>query len=188
MPIDEPARKARSPWVQPLFGIVALVVVLLQMGWSYHCIHGETFASTDPGRDTEAFLARNFPGKRIAGFAFESVSTQAYAQRNLFFNQPHAFWVWSVNVWTDRRRTEALEQHPDIVVAGDLIFRDEYASDQWLSLVHVGSRPDSQMLQFWQQHGYRITHQFCGDRFSRLGVDNTFCEDILEPTQQPVTP
>jgi hypothetical protein len=37
------------------------------------------------------------------------------------------------------------------------------------------------MTEFWQDHGYRITHRFCGDRFVRLGVSHTVCELIMEP-------
>jgi len=171
----------RTPWIQPLSGGVAIAVVLLQIGWSTHCIRSETFAPYDPGRETEAFLVGNFPGKRIAGFSYESVSTQAYAKQNLFFNQPKAFWLWSIPVSIDRRRAEALAQHPDVVVAGDLITREELVFNQWITILPAGTHPYLPMLQFWQQHGYRITHRFCGDRFVRMGVSDTFCEVILEP-------
>ena len=40
---------------------------------------------------------------------------------NLFFNQDHTYWLWSNANAIDLRRTEALLQHPDVVVIGDLI-------------------------------------------------------------------
>jgi hypothetical protein len=171
----------RSRWIEPLFASVSLLVVLLQIGWSIHCVRAESSAPYDPGRETEAFLAQSFPGKRIAGFAFESVSTQAYAPHNLFFNWPESYWLWSVPVSIDRRRSEALAQHPDVVVAGDFIPRGESVANQWLTIVPAGQHPYAPMLEFWQQNGYRITHRFCGDKFMRLGVTDSFCEVILEP-------
>jgi hypothetical protein len=53
-------------------------------------------------------LTKNFAGKRIAGFGFESVSTQAYAAHKLFFDWPEDYWLWSVAVLIDRRHREAL--------------------------------------------------------------------------------
>ncbi len=193
MPEGDALARVRLPWIQPVFASLALLVVLLQIGWSYHCIHSEIYASSDPGRETEEFLAQSYPGKRIAGFGFESVSTQAYTPRSLFFNWPHSYWVWSVNVSTDRRRTEALLQHPDVVVADDFFTREDSIFNQWHPFIPAGLRTYVQMIQFWQHNGYRETHRFCGDRFSRFGVEETFCEVILEPepstsepTPQPV--
>jgi len=181
IPVDRRFAGTHSAWIQPVFTVIALVVVVLQIGWSYHCIHSEVYMPPDPGRETEAFLAQNFSGKRIAGFGFESVSTQAYAPHSLFFNQPHAYWVWSVNVSTDRRRSETLRQHPDVVVADDFFTREDSIFNQWHPFIPAGLRTYVQMIQFWQHNGYRETHRFCGDRFIRLGVEDTFCEVILEP-------
>jgi hypothetical protein len=182
--LQQPSPPVRIPparWIQPTFFALATVVILLQIGWSIHCLRVETFSQDDAGRETEAFLATHFPGKRVAGFAFDSVSLQPYAARNLFFNQPHAFWIWSVPVDIDRRRTEALLQHPDAVVTVDFIIRDDFLYDQWRPIVPPGRHIYVGMTEFWQDHGYRITHRFCGDRFVRLGVSHTVCELIMEP-------
>ena len=181
----EPARatsEAPSPWIAPLFTAVTLIVVVLQIGWSIHCIRAEASTSYDPGQATEAFLIKNFPGKRLAGFSFESVSTQAYASHNLFFNWPESYWLWSVPVSVDRRRSETLAEHPDVVVVGDFLTRGEAVANQWFPIVRAGRHPYAPMLVFWQQNGYRITHRFCGDKFMRSGVTDSFCEVVLEPT------
>ena len=177
---DDQMPHRRLPWIEPAFCVVALVVVALQIGWSIHCIRGVTFGSSDPGKETAAFLKSNCAGKRIAGFGFESISTEAYAQQKLFSNQPHAFWVWGVNVLPDRRRTEALAQHPDVVVAAEVITGEEVFFNQWMKLDPLGRRTHLPMIEFWQHNGYRITHRFCGDQFRRGGVSYTFCEVILE--------
>jgi hypothetical protein len=172
----------RGPrWIEPLFASVALIVVLLQIGWTVHCVRTETTAPYDPGRATEEFLVKEFPGKRIAGFTFETLSAQPYAARNLFFNFEESYWVWSYNVLIDRRRTEVLAQHPDAVVVGDIITGNEVVFDQWMATLPADGHPNASMLAYWQAHGYRVTHTFCGERFIRLGVADTLCEDILEP-------
>jgi len=172
---------SRPRWIEPAFCVVSLVVVALQIGWSVHCIRSITLMPSDPGRETEAFLVENFAGKRVAGFGFESTSTQAYSPQKLFFNQPHAFWMWSARLLADRRRTEALEQHPDVVVVDDVTSGGNIIFDQWLPLFPVGKRSNVQMIEFWQENGYRTTHQFCGHQFRRAGLSYTFCELIMEP-------
>jgi hypothetical protein len=178
--LDRPAPPVSTPATPVLFTL-SLAVLVLQIGWSAHCLRAETFAQDDPGRETAEFLATHYPGKRIAGFAFESVSAQPYSSRNLFFNQPHAYWVWSVPVSVDRRRTEALLQHPDVVVTGDFIIGNDFLYNQWRPIVPIGRHIYPHLTEFWQDHGYHVTHRFCGDRFVRLGVSHTFCELILEP-------
>jgi hypothetical protein len=178
--LNTPIRGRGSRWIEPAFVTLAMAIVVLQIGWSVHCVRSVARAPTDPGRETESFLATNFAGKRIAGFGFETVSTQAYADHNLFFNWPHAYWVWSMNVLTDNRRGEALAAHPDAVVFREFNFREENALSQWFSI--TPKHPGHFAIQrFWQQNGYQITHRFCGDQFRRMGVSATVCEVIMEP-------
>jgi hypothetical protein len=177
---DEAAWR-RPRWIEPAFCAVSLIVISLQIGWSVHCIRAIALSPSDPGRETEAFLVKTFAGKRIAGFGFESTSTQAYSPQKLFFNQPHAFWLWSVGLMADRRRTEALEQHPDVVVVADVTSGGDVIFNQWMPVFPVGKRSNVQMIEFWEENGYRTTHQFCGNQFRRAGLSYTFCELIMEP-------
>jgi hypothetical protein len=185
--MPKPGRARHGIAVPNALTAVALLVVLLQIGWSAHCILSERSTPYDPGRETEAFLRQHFAGKRIAGFTFESVTTQAYSDHNLFFNQPHSFWVWSIPVLIDRRRTEAFHQHPDVVVVADFIPGDDGLHNQWILMSPKGVHPYHLMLEYWQAHGYEVTQRFCGNRVSRMGITNTLCEDILVPktTAQP---
>jgi len=175
------ALHSRSRWIeQPLFAIT-LVVVALQVGWSMHCIRGVTRTASDPGRETAAFIAEHFAGKRVAGFGFDGMSSQAYSPQKLFFNQPDAFWLWSANVLTDRRRTEALEQHPDGVVVAGLTTGGDNIFDQWQHRVSASKSTGQLMIEFWQRNGYHITHQFCGSQFRRAGLAYTIRDTVLEP-------
>lgn len=187
LPVIDPMPRARLR-VAPVFAAVALVVLALQVGWTVHCIRSASLLPTDPGRQTAAFLTQNFSGKRVAGFGFESVSAQPYADHNLFFNWPAPYWIWSINVNTNRRRTEVLYQHPDAVVVDDVTGGPEVSLDQWFKLAPPGDKPYHYLLDFWQSHGYHRTHQFCGYQFRRMGVSYTFCEDILEPASDDARP
>ncbi len=165
------------------FAASALLVVLLQIGWVAHQARMEPDHPYDAGKQTEAFLATHYAGKRIAGFSFQSVSMQPYTERNLFFNQEHPYWLWSNANPIDMRRTEALLQHPDVVVVGDLIQGQDTLYNQWAEDAPAGFRPYAEMVRFWQEHGYHETHRFCGDRYMRAGIDNSLCELIFEPNQ-----
>jgi hypothetical protein len=171
----------RLPRIEYILSAIALLVVILQIGWSWHCIRGSISVPSDPGRQTEEFLAQNYSGKQIAAFGYQSISIQPYASQNLFSNQSHSFWLWSANVPTNRRRTEALLQHPDAVVVSDITVGNEIVLDQWLHLVPVGTHPYHELLEFWQQNGYRETHHFCGSQYRRKGLADTMCDVVLEP-------
>ena len=147
-----------------------------------HAVHGETVGRYDPGLETEQFLTHQLAGKRVAAFSFESVSIEPYVARNLFANQQHTFWVWSANTNIDQRRTEALRTDPEVVVVGDVTAESEALVDQWIPLLPPGTSGHGAMIRFWQDHGYRETHRFCGERWMRGGVSSLACDSILERT------
>lgn len=169
-------------WNEPVFVAVSALVALLQIGWAFYCIRQGAHFPTDPGRDTEAYLVHNFSGKRIAGFTFESVSMQPYAHENLFSNQSTAYWIWSVNVNMQQRRTETLMMKPDVVVVGEITTGPEIIFDQMFQVVAPGTDTGSEMVAFWEQHGYRRVDRICGTQFRRVGVSYSLCEVVLART------
>jgi hypothetical protein len=175
-------KRSRGPrWIGPAFMAASLVIILLQIGWTAYCLHAEAQRPYDPGRATERLLASQFPAGRIAGYGFETISTQPYSDRNLYFNWPHTYYLWSADNMVDRRRTAAVAAHPAAVVAAEYIEGKEDMLNQWLTIAPPGRVQHTQMIQFWQQQGYRETHRFCGERFMRMGVANTVCEVVMEP-------
>jgi hypothetical protein len=181
--LDAPVRSAKQKpsRLASSLSAVALVVTFLQIGWSAHCILAERTVPYDPGLATEQFLTQNFAGKRVAGFSYETVSTQVWAPHSLFFNQTKSFWVWSAPLFINRRRTEVLNQHPDAIVMTDYISGPEFLYDQVTNFVVPGRHAFWKTRQFWESHGYHVTHTFCGDRLMRGGTSNSICELILEP-------
>ena len=169
--------------ISSAMGAVALLVLLLQIGWTSHAIDAERYHAYDPGKETETFLVRNYAGKRIDGFGFETVSVQPYANHNLFSNWDHSYLLWSNANPIDLRRTEALAQHPDVVVVADLTQQQDSLYNQWAEEAPAGFHPSAGMLRFWEEHGYRETHRFCGERYMRAGSDNSVCEVLFESDQ-----
>ena len=169
-----------------LFG-TALLVILLQIGWTLRTIGYERKHPYDPGLATANFLRTHDAGKRIAGFSYESVTTEANSTTRLFSNQPAAYWIWSGNTYPDLRRTEARLEQPDVVVQGELIEGSEVPFNQWGGLWEIGQRPYEFILEDWKNHGYHATHRFCGERLMRMGTSSTFCEVILEPDRNKPT-
>ncbi len=188
--LETPTLEAPSRWLTGAFTLCAFWVLCLQIGWSFHCIAAESQSPYDPGRQACQTIRSDYAGKRIAGFGFESVSTQAWAPRSLFFNQPDAFWHWSATISADNRRSEVLRQHPDVVVIADTISGKESFYNQWATWSPANEHFYLPLIQFWERNGYSETHRFCGDRFMRLGVTNSLCEVILEPrpVQSPNDP
>jgi hypothetical protein len=175
----------KQRFIAPAFTALALLVTLLQIGWTIHVVSSEAKHPYDAGLETERYLTQHFAGKRIAGFGYATVTTQSYATHSLFFNQPHAFWVWSAPIFINRRRTEALQQHPDVVVLEDFISRHGFFYNQFGWTYTNGEHAFHRHREFWEQHGYHVTHEFCGDRFMRFTETHSACELILEPNNPP---
>jgi hypothetical protein len=170
-----------GPSATRLFASVALSVVLLQIAWSVHSIEAQARQPYDPGHETADFLMQNFAGKRVAGFSYETVSSQPYASHSLFFNQPAAYWIWSSSIFIDARRTEVLRQHPDAIVLAEEAPGPEFFFAQFQPVPVTPKREPSPILTFFQKNGFRETHRFCGYRFIRLSYSAVSCEVILEP-------
>jgi hypothetical protein len=180
----QPAPSSAMQRTNGAFLSTSLLVILLQIGWTFHAIRYERSHPYDPGPATAEFLQTHFPGKRIAGFSYESVTTEANSPAKLFFNQDAAYWIWSRNTYPDLRRTEARLQHPDVVVLGNLIKGDESHYNQWGKFWRYGETSDPPTLEEWLKHGFHPTTQFCGERLMRMGVADTFCEVILLPNPE----
>ncbi|HWB33603.1 MAG TPA: hypothetical protein VG714_10545 [Acidobacteriaceae bacterium] len=178
----ETSKQVRGPrWLERAFGGICVVVVVLQVGWTTHCLYAEARGPYDPGLATARFLEHAGLEGRAAGFGFETVSAQPYAVGNLYFNWPHSYYLWSTNADLSSRRTEVASRHPAAVVVAEYIDGREDMLNQWMAIAPPGRLEHTEMTAFWQARGYRETHRFCGDRYMRMGVANTVCEVVLEP-------
>jgi len=173
--------QTRGPrWISPAFAAVSLLVISLQIGWTAYAVHRDTEEAYDPGKETYDFLSQHFPRARLASFVFEAEDVQPYASHNLFLNQPHSFRVFSASTNTDRRRTEATAEKPDVIVDADLVSGDETIMNQWLPIVPSWQHIGHGILDYWEANGFHETHRFCGYRPFRFGISNIVCDVILE--------
>jgi len=182
-PAPLPARKRNV--AATVLASLGLLITFQQIGWTAHTLYAESRHPYDAGLETERYLTQHFAGKRIAGFGYATVTTQSYAPHSLFFNQPNAFWVWSAPIFINRRRTEALQQHPDVVVLEDFISRHGFFYNQFRWTYTDGEHAFHQHREYWEAHGFHVTHEFCGERFMRFGETHSACELILEPNNPP---
>jgi hypothetical protein len=177
-PQPQPVRNA-------LLSALALLVLCLQIGWSAHTIAYERTHAYDPGRETAAWLTQHLPHGRIAAFSYETVSTQPYSASSLYLNWPTRYWLWSAPVYIDRRRSEALAQHPDAVVVAGIDTREQWFYNQWTTFSSPHTHLFGSMLDYWIQNGYKPAQTFCGERLMRGGVAAELCETVLLPTESP---
>ena len=167
-------------WMTPLFAVTSILVILTQIGWTLYSVRYDTTSLYDPGRVTHDFLLSHYPGKRIAAFTIFTDSIQPYSSESFLINQKNSYWIWSSQVNVDQRRTEVLAMHPDIILTGDEDYGNEVILNQWMTLLPPNEHLTEPMLNYWESHGYRETHRFCGARPIRFGFANTFCDVILE--------
>jgi hypothetical protein len=168
-------------WSAPLLSALSLIVMVNQIGWSFHTIRSEAHHPYDPGLATSDYIKQHLAGKRIVGIGYATVTTQAYFLQSVFINQPHAYWVWSAPIFINRRRTEALNKHPDAVIIEDYVSRSGFFYNQVAIVKSDGAHAFALQRRFWEQHGYHVTQTFCGDRLFRDSSTHSACELVLLP-------
>ena len=169
----------KATWIDGSFIPLLSLVLAFQIAWSISAIAKDHRGNYDPGQQTARFLMHQPSGRRIATFHYWSVAIQPYFAHNPFFNLPTSYWTWSTNVFSDALHTQTLDTHPDIVV---------YTQEQPLlgemrnQIIPLNTAPRSidPILTDIKQHGYSQTHQFCGERFSRLSASFRVCNSIFE--------
>jgi len=170
----------QATWIEASFVPLLSLVLTLQIIWSISAIAKDHRGNYDPGQQTARFLMQQSGNKRIAAFHYWSVATQPYFAQNPFFNLPTSYWTWSTNVFPDALHTQTLDTHPDMVVYTQEQPLPGEMRNQIIPL-NAASRSIDPILTDIKQHGYHLTHQFCGDRFSRLSASFQVCDSIFEP-------
>ncbi len=192
--IAPPGRLRRWPWLQPVTTAVFTLVCAEQIGWSAHAILAERRLPYAPDAAAANYLKEKgvgrLPGPLVAGFGYFSIGPLLYFPRNIYSNQaPHRYWFWSSaepspTVWA------ALAQHPAFVVVGTFeggpqgeITRDWEPAEPTDPAFLRGDGYG--FARFFEAHGYRETHVFCGWSVMRSSYAEQMCDTILEPAQTP---
>jgi hypothetical protein len=169
----------KATWLDGGFVLLLSLVLVFQIVWSISAITKDHRGTYDPGPQTAQFLRQQPSGKRIAAFHYWSVAVQPYFTRNPFFNMPTAYWQWSANVFPDALHKQTLDTHPDIV----LYSQEQPLADEMRNQIvplNAGLKPIDPVLSDIMAHGYRETHRFCGERFSRLSASFRVCDVVFE--------
>jgi hypothetical protein len=135
--------------------LMLLLFALVQIAWAEFAFKFDRNHNYASGAETAAFLRPYaLAHARILeiGNDFLSVAIQPYYDRNIFLNQPEAYYWWSVRNPSKLRYEQLLPEHPDVVVL-EWRFRD-YPSDD-----AVAALPLAMQLNGL---GYRNIHKFCG--------------------------
>ncbi len=171
--------------------LLLIAVALVQIGWTARTIARERTQPYSPGAMTAVFLhaqgiAWHGEDRPIAGFYYYSIEPLTGFDRNLYFNQPpHRYWLWSTSPHTYMSVQQVLARQPRIVVVGGVeggpdaaITRDWTPNTPPLPGVVRGD--GFHVADFFEAHGYRVTHVFCGHRWMRASYDEQTCETILQ--------
>lgn len=169
-------------------------VAVMQITWSAHAINKERTLPYAPGRMTAEFLrsqgiSATGDTRPIAGYYYYTMGPLLYFNRNIYFNQPpHRYWLWSTSMRTYSTVQQVLARRPSIIVVGGVeagpdtaITRDWEANTPPVPGVVLGD--GFHIMQYFEQHGYRATHVFCGHRWMRATWAEEQCDTILQPSQ-----
>lgn len=185
------AESARAPWLERVVTAVFLLVCLEQIGWTAHTVAIERKLPYAPDRMTAEFLKENDAGsatKPVAGFGYFSIGPLLYFPRNIYSDQgPHRYWFWS-SAAPQPTVGQVLAQHPAFVVIGGFesgpqgeITRDWEPAEPVDPTVPAGDGYG--YAHFFEAHGYRRTHVFCGHSWMRASYAETMCDTVLEPAR-----
>ncbi|MGC2635873.1 MAG: hypothetical protein WA294_01760 [Acidobacteriaceae bacterium] len=180
----------RTQWLRHVTLAALVLVAADQAWWTAHAVWADVHRPYAGEEAMVRFLHSQGPGRRIAGFYYYSIGPEAWFHHAIYFNQPHAYWLWSRQVRNVQQAPAAIATHPDVIVVGGMEWNDDNANivDDWvrpdLSLLHRVPLGDYyQVIGYAEAHGYRETHRFCGTAFMRDGWSERLCQVALQPTR-----
>ena len=165
-----------------------LVIMLLQVGWSVHALQADFRLPYASGQETATFLKQQPPNKKVAGFNSDSASVNVYFARTPFFNQQVDYWPFSRTHDPDLFADQTLAASPDTIVMAEFIM-ESLPTNQWLKLVDQGTLQfdNPELTATVIDHGYRLSHRFCGEQFFRNAVEMDSCLAIYERPKTPAS-
>ena len=186
-PAETATTKSRRGLQHVIVAVLAMVACD-QIYWTAHSVRADVHGPYDGSKAMARFLKSEGAGKRIAGFYYYTVGPAAWFHAPVYFNQPHAYWIWSRNVRTVQQAPAAIATHPDVIVVGGMNWdkRDAAITDDWVKPevenLHRPPLGDGYgVMAYAEAHGYRETHRFCGRAFMRDGWAEELCDVALEP-------
>ncbi len=176
-------------WLERMTALLLVVVCLQQIGWSAHALYKEHRLPYSPDRMTAEYLQTLPAGAPMAGYYYFSVGVLLYFDRNIYANQPaHRYWRWSTAMRTHETVQETLARRPRAVVIGGFDSGpDAEITRDW----RPNGAPEPGVVlndgfhvaEYFEEHGYHVTHVFCGHGWMRSTYAETLCDTVLEPVK-----
>lgn len=184
----ESLASGRGLGLRRVFVALLVLVALDQAWWTAHAVWSDMHQPYSGDVAMAHFLAAQPSGTRIAGFDYHSIGPAAYFRHPIYFNQPHAYWVWSRNVRVTPAAPAAIATHPDIIVFAGFTAsaHNDNIMDDWIApdpadLRRIPLNDRFGVLRYAEAHGYYETHRFCGHAFMRDGYFEQLCQIALQP-------
>lgn len=177
-----------SMWLRRATLAALVLVALDQAWWTAHSVWADMHGAYSGDVAMANFLKASGRGKRVAGFYYHTVGVAGWFDHSVFFNQPHAYWLWSRNVRVDQQAPATIATRPDIIVVGgfEWSYHNANITDDWVKpdFSQVARAPLGDLyriIPYAEAHGYRETHRFCGHSFVRDAYAEELCQVALEP-------
>jgi len=164
-------------------GLLAYAIVC-QIAWTAHAVAFDYSHAYSPDLATAHYLVpRIAAGEKIAVTSLRPTMPQTYAvglepyfPQGLFMNRSHPFWFFSTKDTTETAFLDALRQHPPLILAEFIQYQIPPRFDSSRDLYGPG-------VELLRNHGYALTHVFCGEQPFHLRTQLQICHLIFEPKQ-----
>jgi hypothetical protein len=178
---SQPPKHNREKLLGTALYAVTGLVVALQIGWSIHCLRNDLDGSYSGYRQAADYLRRLPTGTRIATFDVTTVTVNAFLPDTPFYNSQSAYWPFSKTADPSLDFDRVIAEKPGMVLAEEQNYVS-HIQNQWIAFKKPGVTPDdieraTQLIQ----HGYHVTHRFCGLHVFRNETEFVDCGVIYEP-------
>ncbi len=181
-------------WVRRATALLFLLVCVEQIGWTAFALAQDYRRPYAPAAMTAEYLKSRSvgapgSGTLVAGYYYFSSAPLLYFDRNIYFNQPlHRYWYWNTAMRNHSMVRDDLARHPQFVVVSTVepgpdaeVTRDWAAASLPEPGVMLGD--GFGVARYFEQHGYRPTHIFCGRSSMRGTYAERMCDTVLEPVK-----
>jgi hypothetical protein len=161
-----------------------------QIGWTIHAFREDIKKPYCGDQEAAKFLSRDSTSQKVAGFYFFSIGPVAYLGHPIYLNQTeHEYWSWRRSVDIQADAPETLRQNPDLVViSGADHWESQSILHGWHYLsgspvtdpLETENDDDYGLIKYLLAHGYRETHEYCGQPPMRSGTFAELCQFILQ--------
>ncbi|HET7104023.1 MAG TPA: hypothetical protein VFI20_08040 [Terracidiphilus sp.] len=161
---------------------ITLLVVVLQMGWSIHCLSKDVYGAYSPAPETARFLQGLPAGTRIVALNDGAVTVNAYLPTSPYSNLKVAYWPTSKTRDARLPKAESDDRGREVAVAGISTWVSPF-SNQIVQAEKPGTvlKEELPYVRLMERQHYHAVRQFCGEHFFRNSSEFKDCLVIYVP-------